>query len=95
MPLRLRRLRELHITRDKYQTDDFVSMDQYAVKNGGRLPTSYVQEHESNDFHDGTLFCDAAFKYIYVQSQVSLDAGKQSPPKESLRSGFGRRVGSR
>merc|ERR1712115_706045 len=44
------------ITRDKYQTGDFVSMDQYVVRNRGRLPTGYGREHESNEFHGGTLF---------------------------------------
>ena len=84
MPLRLRRLRELHITRDKYQTGDFVSMDQYAVKNGDRLPTGYGQEHESNEFHGGTLFCDAASKCINVRTQVSLCAGETVTAKREF-----------
>ena len=47
-------------------------MDQHVVKNGGRLPTGYGRKCTSNEFHDGTLFRDAASKYIYVQNQVSL-----------------------
>lgn len=67
---------EVAITRDKYQTGDVVLIDQYVVKNEGRLPTGYGWGHESNEFHDGTLFCDAASKYIYVQNQVSLGIGE-------------------
>ena len=72
------------ITRDKYQTGDFVSMDQYVVKNGDRLPAGYGREHESNEFHGGTLFRDAASKYIYVQKQVSLGADETVTAKREF-----------
>ena len=63
------------ITRDKYNVGDFVSLDQYVVKTPGRLPTGFGRESESitNMFH-GTIFRDAASKYIHVQNQVSLGA---------------------
>ena len=72
------------ITHDKYQTGDFVSTDQYVVKNRGRLPTGYGREHESNEFHGGTLFRDAASTYIYIQSQVSLGAGETATAKREF-----------
>ena len=72
------------ITRDKYQTGDFVSMDQYVVKNPGRLPTGYGRESDTNMYHGGTLFRDAASKYIYVQNQVSLGARETVTGKEII-----------
>jgi hypothetical protein len=59
-----------------YQTGDFVSMDQYVIKAPGRLPTGFGRESHINMFHGGTIFRDAASKYIYVQNQVSLGAGE-------------------
>ena len=72
------------ITRDKYQTGDFVSMDQYVVKNPGRLPTGYGRESDTNMYHGGTLFRDAAYKYIYIRNQVSLGAGETVAAKREF-----------
>ena len=63
------------ISRDKYKTGDFVSIDQYVVKTPGRLPTGFGGS-DSNMYHGGTIFRDAASKYIHVQNQVSLGAGE-------------------
>ena len=49
-------------------------MNQYSVKNSGRFPTGYGREVDTIMYHGGTLFCDAASKYIYVRNQVSLGA---------------------
>jgi hypothetical protein len=59
------------LSRDKYETGDFVSMDQYVVKTPGRLPTGYGRKSHTNMFHGGTIFRDAASKYIHVSNQVS------------------------
>eukprot|EP00804_Cyclotella_cryptica_P001025 CCRYP_008339-RA/>CCRYP_008339-RA protein AED:0.22 eAED:0.23 QI:0/-1/0/1/-1/1/1/0/190 len=64
------------ITRDDYHVGDFVSLDQYVVKTPGRLPTGYGRESITDMFHGGTIFRDAASKYIHVQNQVSLGAGE-------------------
>ena len=64
------------ISRDQYQPGDFVSIDQYVVKTPGRLPTGFGQESEQNMYHGGTIFRDAASKYIHVSNQVSLGAGE-------------------
>jgi hypothetical protein len=64
------------LSREKYETGDFVSMDQYVVKTPGRLPTGYGRESYTNMFHGGTIFRDAGSKYIHVQNQVSLGAGE-------------------
>jgi len=64
------------ITHDKYNIGDFVLLDQYVVKTPGRLPTGYGRESITNMFHGGTIFRDAASKYIHVQNQVSLGAGE-------------------
>jgi hypothetical protein len=64
------------LTRDQYETGDFVSMDQYVVKTPGRLPTGYGKESLTNMFHGGKIFRDAVSKIIWVQNQVSLGAGE-------------------
>ena len=64
------------LTRDKYEVGDFVSLDQYVVKTPGRLPGGFGREADHNCFHGGTIFRDAASKYIHVQNQVSLGAGE-------------------
>ena len=64
------------LSRDKYETGDFVSMDQYVVKAPGRLPSGFGKEAVHNMFHGGTIFRDAASKLIHVANQVSLGAGK-------------------
>jgi hypothetical protein len=53
-----------------------VSLDQNVVKTPGRLPTGFGKESNTNMFHGGTIFRDAASKYIHVQNQVSLAAGE-------------------
>ena len=35
-------------------------------------------------YHGGSLFCDVASKYIYVQNQVSLDAGETVTAKREF-----------
>ena len=53
-----------------------MSLDQYVVKAPGRLPTGFGKESITNMFHGRTIFRDASSKYIDVQSQVLLGAGK-------------------
>jgi hypothetical protein len=64
------------LTREQYETGDFVSLDQYVVKTPGWLPTGYGQESHTNMFHGCTIFRDAGSKYIHVQNQVSLGVGE-------------------
>ena len=64
------------LSRDQYEVGDFVSMDQYVVRTPGRLPTGFGNESDTNRFHGGTIFRDAASKYIHVRNQVSLGAGE-------------------
>ena len=82
------------ITCDKYQTGDFVSMDQYIVKNGGRLPTGYGREHESNEFHGGTLFVMLLPNTFMFKTRYPWAQEKPSLPSKSLRSGSVRKLGS-
>ena len=46
------------------------------MKNPGRFPTGYDRESGTNMYYGGTLFRDAASKYIYVRNHVSLGAGE-------------------
>ena len=72
------------ISRDKYVPGDFVSMDQYVVKEPGRLPTGFGREAEHNMFHGGTIFRDACSKYIFIKNQVSLGAGETISAKNEF-----------
>jgi hypothetical protein len=64
------------LVREQYETGDFVSLDQYVVRTPGRLPTGFGKEMPTNMYHGGTIFRDAASKYIQVQNQMSLGAGE-------------------
>lgn len=64
------------LTRNKYKVGDFVLLDQYVVKTPGCLPSGYGRKSITNMFHGGTIFRDAASKYIRVQNQVSLGASE-------------------
>ncbi len=60
------------LSSEKYETGDFVSMDQYVVKTPGRLPSGYGQESNVNMFHGGTIFWGVGSKVIHVENQVRL-----------------------
>ena len=64
------------LSREQYETGDFVSLDQYVVKAPGRLSTGFGKESLMNMFHGGIIFRNASSKYIHVQNQVSLGAGE-------------------
>jgi hypothetical protein len=46
------------------------------IQTPGRLEEGYGREADSNCYHGGTIFRDAASKYIHVENQVSLSAGE-------------------
>jgi len=52
----------------------FMVMDQFVVKNPGRLSTGDGREADHNKFQRGTTFWDAASKVIHVKNEVSLNA---------------------
>ena len=58
-----------------------MSCDQYVVRTPGRLIEGYGKEAEHNMYHGGTIFRDAASKYIHVENQVSLGAGDTTVAK--------------
>ena len=60
------------ISRDKYVSGDFVSMDQYVVKELGRLPTGFGREADHSMFHGGTILCDAAVKHYHSDNGVFI-----------------------
>ena len=67
---------------DKYEAGDFVSMDQFVVKTPGRQLEGYGRESDSNRYHGGTIFNDAATGVIWVENQISLGAGETILAKE-------------
>ena len=48
------------LSRDKYETGDFVSADQFVVNTSGCLLSGFGHEDAHDRFHVGTLFQDAA-----------------------------------
>lgn len=72
------------ISSEQYEPGDFVSADQYVVRSPGRLLEGYGKEAEHNMYHGGTIFRDAASKYIHVENQVSLGAGETTMAKISF-----------
>ena len=69
------------ISREKYEPGDFVSANQYIVRTSGRLIEGYGKEAKQNMYHGGTIFRDAALKYIHVEKQISLGAGETTIAK--------------
>ena len=61
---------------DKYEVGDFMSTDQFVVKNPGRLPSGFGRERHNNRFHGGTIYNDAASGLIWVENPVSLAANE-------------------
>ena len=55
------------------------------VKTPGKLPSGYGREADHNMFHGGTIFRDAASKYIFVKNQVSLGAGETVAAKREFK----------
>ena len=76
------------LTLNKYQSIDFVSMDQFVVSISGQLPTGYGWEGDNNRFHGGTIFIDAAPGTIWVENQVSLGAGEINIAKTCFKEWF-------
>lgn len=70
---------------DMYETGNFVSLDEYVVKTPGYLPSGFGRESLINSFQGGTIFCDAALKYIHVENQVTLGAGEAVNSKLHLK----------
>ena len=64
------------LTRDQYETGDFVSTDQFICKTPGRLPTGYGRESQDRRFQGGTIYNDAASGLIWVENQISLGANE-------------------
>ena len=59
------------ISLDKYFPGDCVSMDQYVVKESGRLSNGFGREADHNMFHGGTIFLRCLFK-IYLHKEPGV-----------------------
>ena len=69
---------------NRYEAGDFVSMDQFVVRTPGRRLHSSGKESDSDKYHGGTIFNDAATGLIWIEHQVSLGAGETLLAKESF-----------
>ncbi len=58
------------LSQDAYEDGIFVSADQFVVNTPGRLLSGNGHEESNNQFHDRTMFHDAAT----AENQVSLGA---------------------
>ena len=80
------------ITRDKYQTGDFVSMNQYVVKNPGRLPTGYGRESDTNMYHGTHYFVTLPPSTSTSETKCLWELERQQVRRENLKSGFMKRL---
>ena len=65
-----------NLKRDKLEPGDCVAVDQFVVRDGGRLFTTSGREQEEDRFKGGTIFIDLATGKIFVEFQVSLGTAK-------------------
>jgi hypothetical protein len=56
---------EVSLSHDKYESGDFVFLDQY-VKAPGHFLEGFGSESDTNMFHGGTIFCDAASTFMFI-----------------------------
>ena len=60
------------LKQEKLEPGDCVAVDQFVVKQGGRLFTTSGHEKEEDRFKGGTIFVDMATGKMYIRPQVSL-----------------------
>ena len=70
--------KEFALSKNKYESSDFVSIDLFTIKTTGLLPRGYEQEVPNSNSYGGIIYNDAAYGYILIENHVSLGAGKQS-----------------
>ena len=61
-----------NLKKEKLEPGDCVAVDQFVVRQGGRLFTTSGREKEEDRFKGGTIFVDMATGKIFVKFQVSL-----------------------
>ena len=61
-----------NLKKEKLEPGDCVAVDQFVVRQGGRLFTTSGREKEEDRFKGGTVFVDMATGKIFVKFQVSL-----------------------
>ena len=62
-----------------------VSSDQFESAVRGRLPHTYGRDKNEDKFCGGTIFCDHATTFIYINCQVSLRTGETIHIKSCLK----------
>ena len=60
------------LKQEKLEPGDGVSVDQFMVRQGGRLFTTSGREREEDRFKGGTIFIDMASGKMFIKFQVSL-----------------------
>ena len=66
---------EMMLRRDHLSPGDCISMDQYVCRKPGRLAHTFGKEDKSLRYSGGTIFCDHASQYIWINHQISLRVG--------------------
>ena len=60
------------LKQEKLGPGDGVAVDQFVVRQGGRLFTTSGHEKEEDRFKGGTIFVDSATGKLFIKFQVSL-----------------------
>ena len=63
------------LSRHKYESGNFVSVDQFMVKNPGRLTNGYGLEGPNSIFHGGNIYNVSKFGVIWIKNKLSLGYG--------------------
>ncbi len=72
---------------------DVVPTNQYVIRTLGSLEEGYGSKADNNMYHGGTIFHDAASKYIHVKIRSHWELKKLFNQNSSLRSDYGSRQG--
>ena len=66
---------------ERYELEDFVSMDEFVVKTPGQWLTGYGHEADHSWFHGSTFFCDVAYGMVLVENKISHDTEETTMAK--------------
>ena len=64
------------LPQNKYESVDFLSFHQFAIKIPYWLPSGYGKEFTISSFQVGTTYIDSASIVIWIENQVSLGYGE-------------------
>lgn len=66
------------LSKQALKPGDIVVADQFVVREGGQLFHTTGRDHEVDRFKGGPIFIHLATNWVYIKSQVSLEAEETS-----------------